>query len=88
MDFVTGMIAMGFLTGAMFFFRFWARSRDALFLWFAAAFTVLFASQALIVATGVPREEQTVTYLLRLLAFCLILVAILIKNLRRRDDRG
>jgi hypothetical protein len=84
MEFITGMVAMGFLTGAMFFLRFWTRSRDSLFLWFAATFILLFFSQALTVYSGVPREEQTFTYVLRLLAFCFILCAVGIKNCRRK----
>ena len=39
--FLAGMVTAGFLAGGLFFARFWVRSRDCLFLAFAAAFWLL-----------------------------------------------
>jgi hypothetical protein len=82
--FVSGAITMGYLVGGLFFLRFWARTRDGLFVAFACAFWLLALNQLLLGLSGMPREEQTWVYLLRLLAFILIIGAIVQKNLRGR----
>lgn len=86
-EFVSGAITLGFLTVGLFFLRFWHRTRDRLFLAFAAAFALLAVNQALVALAGVPREDQSWIYLIRLLAFILIIAAIVQKNLGRRPRR-
>jgi hypothetical protein len=81
-DFLSGAITMGFLVAGFFFLRFWKRTRDGLFLAFAAAFWLLGLGQALLAFTEVPVEERSGLYLLRLAAFSLILVSIWRKNRR------
>ncbi len=81
-DFVSGLITMGFLISGLFFLRYWQRSRDFLFLAFALAFWLLAANQALLVLTQTMIEERSWIYLLRLLAFALIIFAIIRKNSR------
>jgi hypothetical protein len=78
--FLSGMITCGFLTATLFFARFWSRTRDGLFLAFAAAFALLGLGQALLTLSGIPVEERSPLYLLRLAAFLLIIVAIIRKN--------
>jgi len=80
-SFISGMIAMGFLTAGLFFFRFWRRTGDKLFIAFGLAFCLLALNQALVVAAGIPREEQSWIYLLRLTAFALLIVAVAAKNM-------
>ena len=81
-DFLSGAITMGFLVAGFFFLRFWKRTRESLFLAFAAAFWLLGLGQALLAFTNIPVEERSWLYLLRLAAFSLILVSIWIKNRR------
>lgn len=81
---LAGMIAMGHLLAGVFFVRFWSRTRDRLFLAFAAAFWLLGLNQALVGLSGAPPEEQGVYYLLRLAGFLLIIAAIVAKNLKSR----
>lgn len=81
-DFLSGAITMGFLVAGFFFLRFWKRTRDALFMAFAAAFWLLGLGQALLAFTEIPVEERSWLYLLRLAAFSLILVSIWRKNRR------
>jgi hypothetical protein len=81
--FLPGMIAMGLLTAGLFFFRFWRRTGDRLFIAFGLAFCLLALNQVLLAATGIPREEQSWIYLIRLAAFALIIVAIVGKNMGR-----
>jgi peptidoglycan/LPS O-acetylase OafA/YrhL len=83
LDFSSGAVAMGYFVAGLFFLKFWARTRDELFAAFAAAFGLLALEQLLLVWSGLPREEQTWFYLMRLVAFLLIIGAILRKNRRR-----
>lgn len=82
--FASGLITMGFLVASVFFLRFWVRTRDGLFAAFAAAFCLLAANQALVALLDVPREELSRIYLLRILAFGLIIAGIVWKNARAR----
>jgi peptidoglycan/LPS O-acetylase OafA/YrhL len=82
-SFVSGLITAGFGIAGLFFLRYWQRSRDKLFLAFAAAFWLLALNQALLVVSGVAAEDQSWFYLLRLAAFVLIILGIWLKNRRR-----
>lgn len=83
-DFFAGMITMGFLVASLFFMRFWRRTGDWLFIAFSIAFLLFAVNQALVALAGIPREEQSWMYLLRLAGFALIVVAIIGKNLDRK----
>jgi len=78
--FIAGIITMGFLTASAFFLRFWRRTQDPLFMAFGAAFILLAANQAIASLTNLGREELGWVWLLRLAAFCLIIAAIVWKN--------
>lgn len=84
-DFLSGAVAMGFAACALFFLRFWKRTREELFLAFAVAFLLLGAGQTILALGSIPTEERGSIYLLRLVAFLLILIAIYRKN---RQARG
>jgi hypothetical protein len=79
-DFLSGAIALGFIVSALFFLRFWKRTRDGLFLAFATAFALLGMGQAVQALANIPQEERSYIFLLRLVAFTLILIAIVRKN--------
>lgn len=81
-QFVSGAITIGYVIAGLFFLRFWTRTRDGLFGAFACAFWLLALNQALVALAGIPREEHSWIYLLRLAAFTLIIIAIIRKNLR------
>ena len=81
-DFLGGAISMGLAVAALFFLRFWRRTREALFLAFAASFLLLGVTQTLLTLTEVPLEERSKLYLLRLVAFLLILGALWWQNRR------
>ena len=81
-DFLGGAISMGFAVAALLFLRFWRRTRELLFLAFAASFLLLGITQALLILTEVPLEERSRLYLLRLVAFLLILGALWWQNRR------
>lgn len=83
LGFFGGALTLGFLVASLFFLKFWRRTRDPLFMTFAAAFALLAVNQALPVVFNIPREDQSTVYLLRLAGFALIIWAILRKNLKR-----
>lgn len=78
----SGMLVAGYLFAALFFARFWTQSRDRLFALFAAAFVLLAIQRLALSLSGAPVEEQTIFYLLRLIAFAIIAFAIIDKNRR------
>jgi hypothetical protein len=79
---IGGAIVMGYAVAALFFLKFWRRTGDRLFLAFAAAFTLMAATPLLTALLDVPREEQSPFYLLRALAFLIIILAIIGKSRR------
>jgi hypothetical protein len=79
-DFLSGAVALGFLVCCLFFLRFWRRTSDLLFLAFALAFALLGVSQSILALGNIPTEERGSVYLLRLLAFGMIILAIARKN--------
>ena len=85
-DLLTGAICMGSLVIALFFLRFWRNSRDRFFLYFAASFFIegLHRLYSAVLDNG--GEDSPLHYLIRLLAYGLILWAILEKNLPRAKD--
>lgn len=80
--FLQGAAAMGCVVAGMFFVRYWRETRDRFFLFFVAAFWA-FALNWVGLAVVQPSVESTHWfYLLRLLAFLLIIAAIVDKNRR------
>jgi len=79
-DFLSGAVAFGFIICAAFFARFWKSTREELFLAFATAFVLLGVGQTILALGNIPTEERGSLYLLRLIAFLLILTAIYRKN--------
>ena len=84
-DFLGGAIAMGFAVAALFFLKFWHRTREKLFLAFSGSFLLLAVTQALLTLSGVPTEDRSQLYLLRLMAFLLLLGAMWWQNRRGKN---
>lgn len=80
-EFFSGTLAMGFAVCAAFFVRFWQRTRDAFFAWFAFAFFLLALNQVLSTMLGLPIEERSWLFLMRLAAFLIIIFAVVRKNM-------
>lgn len=79
-DFLSGAVVFGFLTCGLFFLRYWIITRDELFLAFALSFGLIGLAQGILALGGIPAEERGPVYVIRLIAFLLILVAIYRKN--------
>lgn len=82
-DFLSGAVALGFATCALFFLRFWKRTREGLFLAFALAFLLFGVGQTVLAIGDIPTEERGSIYLIRLAAYLLILAAIYRENRAR-----
>jgi hypothetical protein len=82
-QFLLGAVAMGMTVASLFFLRYWRESRDRLFAWFALAFFILVINRLVLAFPGESNEISIVPYLGRLLAFGVIIGAIVDKNLRR-----
>ncbi len=82
-DFLSGAVALGFATCALFFLRFWKKTREGLFLAFALAFLLFGVGQTILAIGNIPTEERGSIYLIRLAANLLILTAIYRENRAR-----
>ena len=80
--FIQGAVAMGCAVAGIFFLRFWQQSRDRLFLHFACAFWLLALAYTLLGLVAFATERRVYVFMIRLLAFCMILYAIFEKNRR------
>lgn len=76
---LTGAVAMAFLIAALFFLRFWVRTRDVFFALFAAAFAIYGVSQFAL-GWGRTSEFEPLFYIPRVLTFALIVLAVAFKN--------
>jgi hypothetical protein len=80
--FLQGATAMGCVIVGAFFLRFWNQSRDRLFAWFAVAFWVLAVSYLVLGTVAFATEWRVYVFVIRLIAFCMILYGIFEKNRR------
>jgi hypothetical protein len=84
--FMRGGLVACCLVAALFFLRFWRSTSDRLFLFFAASFLVFSLNWLVLALLGVPEETRHLVFLIRLLAFGLMLLGIWDKN--RREKRS
>lgn len=80
--FLLGIVVTAFAVAALFFLRFWRRTGDRLFLAFACAFAIEGANRLRFLALDDTADASPSIYLVRLLAFLLIVIAIVMKNRR------
>ena len=74
--FLSGVLFTGYAIAGLFFLRFHRESRDRLFGYFAVAFFLLAFQRILLVFT----EPATLSYVVRLVAFLVILWGVIEKN--------
>lgn len=78
--FLLGVTATAFVTTATFFFVYWRRSRDVLFVCFAVAFAMEAFNDASLLGSSHPNDASPGYYVVRLVSFLIILAGILRKN--------
>lgn len=81
-QFLWGMLTMASLVAGLFFLRYWWATRDRLFAFFASAFAVMSISWGALAAVSPSFEARHDIYLIRLLAFVIIIIGIVDKNRR------
>jgi hypothetical protein len=79
-----GALAMGCLVVALFFLRFWARTRERLFAFFSLSFATLALNWVGLIVTEPASEARHWVYFVRLFAFVVLAAGILDQNRRRR----
>lgn len=77
---IYGAIVMSCFVAALFFLDFWRQSRDRFFALFASAFLLLGISWLVSVLSDVAIEFNRSVYFIRLLAFLVIIAAVVDKN--------
>ncbi|HEU5395712.1 MAG TPA: DUF5985 family protein [Verrucomicrobiae bacterium] len=81
---VVGAIVMGSLAVALYFFQFWRQTRDVLFACFAIAFSLLAIER--FASVLVADEVRTYIFVIRLVAFSVMVAGIVLKNRNQRPQ--
>jgi hypothetical protein len=79
-EMLSGALLFAFVLAGVHFLRFWRRTGDRLFAHFAVAFWIFALNQLVTSIPAVTDETDGYEYLLRVLGYLLILVAIVEKN--------
>lgn len=83
-DVLSGAIVMACAVVGGIFLRFWSKSADRLFAYFAAAFWLFGLNHLILALTDRASELRPYIYLIRLAAFVLIILAVVEKNREQR----
>ena len=83
--FLVGAISAMSLVISLFFFRFWRKTSDRFFLFFALSFLLEACNRGLMASIPGWLESSPSYYMVRLLAYSLIIVAILDKNRKKAN---
>lgn len=83
-EFLLGAIAMGCFAVGLFFLRYWHSSRDRFFLFLVLSFWIEAVNRCHMALRRTWNEDAPVHYLVRLVSFGLILIAIWNKNRKPR----
>jgi hypothetical protein len=86
-EIMLGAIALGSIAVSLFFFRFWKSTHDRFFLLLALSFLIEGVNRIVLYESVGLSEDAPIYYLIRLVAYGLILAAIIDKNRgpRRRE---
>lgn len=86
-EMLAGAIATASFIVSLFFFRFWRTTHDRLFLFFALSFFLETFNRIAVTFMSGSEVDAPIYYVLRLIAYSLILVAIADKNRERRKAK-
>jgi uncharacterized membrane protein HdeD (DUF308 family) len=79
--FLIGVIFTASLTASLFFLRFWKSTRNVIFLAFSFAFLMESCNRLSLLFNSTPNESSPWYYLSRMVAFLIIIAAIIKTNL-------
>ena len=77
---LAGAAAMAAFVATLFFLKYWQRTRDNFFLFFALAFGIDSVSRFVLGVASISDETEPLYYLPRVVSFGLIIAAIVLKN--------
>ncbi|MEO6002076.1 MAG: DUF5985 family protein [Opitutus sp.] len=77
---LSGAILFGYIAIGSLFWRYWRMTRDRLFASFAVSFWILALERILLVAGGSEAHPSPAIYVTRLVAYVVLIVAIIGKN--------
>ncbi|MBX3041156.1 MAG: hypothetical protein KF789_10675 [Bdellovibrionaceae bacterium] len=78
--FLVGAITMASFIIGLFFIKFYRRTRDRLLLLFGNSFLLLGVERLLLMGVPQENEARSFIYVIRLIAFSMIIVGIILKN--------
>jgi hypothetical protein len=78
--YLSGVLTLGYLVAATFFLKFWRRTRERIFAWFAGSFGLLALQRLMLSAGNDWAERGTLPYVLRLIAFVVLIIGIVEQN--------
>jgi hypothetical protein len=78
---LAGAVAFASLVAALFFLKFWRKTRDPFFLFFAAAFAIDAVARFALAIVRVTDASEPVYFIPRLITFGLIALSIITKNM-------
>jgi hypothetical protein len=84
LDFLAGANSLGFILIALYFLKFWRRTRDPFFGGFAIAFFIMGVGRVVEAISRNTHASTPAVYIFRLLAFAIIIFAIAQKNLKAK----
>lgn len=85
--YLSGILTLGYVLTGTFFLKFWRDTRERLFGFFAASFFMLATQRILLTLRGEWGEQETWIYVLRLLAFLVLVFGIVEKNRSASTER-
>ena len=85
-SFLSGSIFVAAWVIALFFLRFWRKTGDRLFILFSFSFFLLGLERIALVFLDIPDESKPLIYVIRLLSYISIFLAILDKNREGAKD--
>jgi hypothetical protein len=80
-----GALSLACFVISLFFLRFWRATRDRFFLFFAISFAIEACGRVLLGLNASNNEQEPLIYLMRLVSFMLIIVAIVDKNRKEKS---
>ena len=83
-QFLNGAIMMGMVFSGLFFLKFWRKTHDRFFLFFALCFLFEGANRIMLGLFFDFREASPIYYIVRLLSYSFIIIAIVDKNRRSK----
>jgi uncharacterized membrane protein YeiB len=85
--FLSGAIFLGYVVISLVFARFWRKTGERLFVLFSIAFFLLGVERIILVCNRLDNNVIPTVYLTRVVAFALIVAAVVDKNRRSRMSR-